>query len=224
MGRRFVVVAAGQAGIEAAEAEANPSSTILALPSSADPDAGKSLMQLKQERAEEERQKKRKADGQAGDGDEQRGQKKTRQQDGGGDDDKAKDFGGVTEAEMGAFDALLFSSRPLRARLFSLVGARTREGARATAVDSRRPGASAGHARLARDSARVASLSLGGLRARSWVGRRRRRTRSQGGVRLCCSTHDGRGRSLCAFARRSSFISSAEEDQRLCLTSQRTRH
>lgn len=116
---------AGQAGIEAAEAEANPSATILALPSSSstkDTDAGKSLMQLKQERDDEER-KKRKAD--SGSAAEERGKKARKE----GDKEDAgkgeKDFAGVTEAEMGAFSFLprfLCFSRPfgLGWTLFSL--------------------------------------------------------------------------------------------------------
>ncbi|BGP00019.1 mRNA splicing protein [Rhodotorula toruloides] len=92
---------AGQAGIEAADAEANPSSTILAHPSSssasADKDAGKSLMQLKQERDDEER-KKRKADSSASTG-EERGKKARKEGEKEGEKGE-KDFTGVTEAEM----------------------------------------------------------------------------------------------------------------------------
>ncbi|GJN90992.1 hypothetical protein Rhopal_004006-T1 [Rhodotorula paludigena] len=88
---------AGQAGIEAAEAEASGANLLLAAPSSsstaaADPNAGKSLMQLKQERDEDDR-RKRKA-GEATDPDDKGGSKKRK-----GEED-AKDYTGVTEAEM----------------------------------------------------------------------------------------------------------------------------
>ncbi|GAA6062686.1 hypothetical protein JCM10212_002509 [Sporobolomyces blumeae] len=85
---------AGQAGIEAANAES--SGELLALPpastsSKPDPDAGKSLVQLKQERDEEER-KKRKADGidEAKDLESKKRKKEAEE----------KDAMGVTEAEM----------------------------------------------------------------------------------------------------------------------------
>ncbi|BGP40623.1 mRNA splicing protein [Rhodotorula kratochvilovae] len=93
---------AGQAGIEAAAADAAGAS-LLALTSGAgaaeDPDAGKSLMQLKRERDDDER-RKRKTEGE-GEDDGREGKK--RKED--GDKEKKKggkegDFMGVTEAEM----------------------------------------------------------------------------------------------------------------------------
>lgn len=105
---------AGQAGIEAAEAEAS-GANLLALPpattssssSAGGGDSSKSLMQLKQERDDEER-KKRKAAATTTDGEEEggggSGAKKSRTDRGNKDDGAAeKDFTGVTEKEMGEY-------------------------------------------------------------------------------------------------------------------------
>lgn len=122
--------AAGQAGIEAAEAEAS-GANLLALPSTtatsssssataaaAAGDSTKSLMQLKQEKDDEERKKRKAGEDAAGGG----GAKKSRTE---GKNDGAaaaaeKDFTGVTEKEMGEsppiFSTFLpssFASRPL---------------------------------------------------------------------------------------------------------------
>ncbi|GAA5851127.1 hypothetical protein JCM9279_000332 [Rhodotorula babjevae] len=96
---------AGQAGIEAAAAEAS-GATLLALAdkahngSAADKDDGKSLVQLKRERdAEDAARRKRKADADDEAGDEKR--RKQAEQD---EKDKKKgDFVGVTEEEMDAY-------------------------------------------------------------------------------------------------------------------------
>ncbi|KPV77869.1 uncharacterized protein RHOBADRAFT_51669 [Rhodotorula graminis WP1] len=94
---------AGQAGIEAAAAEAS-GATLLALADKAhsapDKDDGKSLVQLKRERdAEDAARRKRKADADDEAGDEKR--RKQAEQD---DKDKKKgDFVGVTEEEMDAY-------------------------------------------------------------------------------------------------------------------------
>lgn len=103
----YAFFAAGQAGIEAAEAEAS-GANLLALPSTtatsssssstAAADSTKSLMQLKQEKDDEER-KKRKAT--ATDGEEGGGAKKSRTDRGDKDAAAEKDFTGVTEKEMG---------------------------------------------------------------------------------------------------------------------------
>ncbi|GAA5952847.1 hypothetical protein JCM3765_002983 [Sporobolomyces pararoseus] len=84
---------AGQAGIEASKAE--QSGQLLTLPSTSsskpDPDAGKSLMQIKAEKDEEER-KKRKADGVDESKDAERKKRKK--------EEEEKDAMGVTEKEM----------------------------------------------------------------------------------------------------------------------------
>ena len=90
---RFTSIA-GQAGIDASNAE--QSGQLLTLPpastSKPDPNAGKSLMQIKAEKDEEER-KKRKADGIDEGKDAERKKRKK--------EEEEKDAMGVTEKEMG---------------------------------------------------------------------------------------------------------------------------
>ncbi|GAA6054584.1 hypothetical protein JCM3770_000063 [Rhodotorula araucariae] len=99
---------AGQAGIDAAAADAAGASLLaLTAPADDDKDAGKSLMQLKRERDDDARRKRKAGDGD-GDGDEAERDGKKRKEAaaaaaGGTAKGKEGDFMGVTEEQMDAY-------------------------------------------------------------------------------------------------------------------------